>query len=77
MDGKIDIFTIMFLVLAVVIILKLRSVLGRRTTDDEARIKVEEFIRGDDELVMPEPSKRNGNGHRKTTRAKANPRSKR
>ena len=38
MDGKIDIFTIMFLVLAVVIILKLRSVLGRRTTDDEARI---------------------------------------
>jgi predicted lipid-binding transport protein (Tim44 family) len=38
MDGKIDIFTIMFLVLAVVIILKLRSVLGRRTEDDEARI---------------------------------------
>jgi len=38
MDGKIDIFTIMFLVLAVVIILKLRSVLGRRTTDDETRI---------------------------------------
>ena len=38
MDGKIDIFTIMFLVLAVVIILKLRSVLGRRTPDDEARI---------------------------------------
>jgi len=38
MDGKIDIFTIMFLVLAVVIILKLRSVLGRRTSDDEARI---------------------------------------
>ena len=38
MDGKIDIFTIMFLVLAVVIILKLRSVLGRRTGDDEARI---------------------------------------
>ncbi len=38
MDGKIDIFTIMFLVLAVVIILKLRSVLGRRTPDDESRI---------------------------------------
>jgi predicted lipid-binding transport protein (Tim44 family) len=38
MDGKIDIFTIMFLVLAVVIILKHRSVLGRRTNDDEARI---------------------------------------
>lgn len=39
MDGKIDIFTIMFLVLAVVIIIKLRSVLGRRTNDDEARIE--------------------------------------
>lgn len=38
MDGKFDIFTIMFLVLAVVIFLKLRSVLGRRTSDDEARI---------------------------------------
>lgn len=39
MDGKIDIFTIMFLVLAVVIILKLRSVLGRRTGDEDARIE--------------------------------------
>jgi predicted lipid-binding transport protein (Tim44 family) len=39
MDGKIDIVTIMFLVLAVVIILKLRSVLGRRTGDEDARIE--------------------------------------
>jgi predicted lipid-binding transport protein (Tim44 family) len=39
MDGKIDIFTIMFLVLAVVIILKLRSVLGRRTGDEDTRIE--------------------------------------
>ncbi len=39
MDGKIDIFTIMFLVLAVVIILKLRSVLGRRTGDEDARVE--------------------------------------
>ncbi len=46
-------------------------------TDDEARIKVEEFIRGDDELVMPEPSKRNGNGHRKTAKPKASAKSKR
>ena len=37
MDGKIDIFTVIFLVLAVIIIWKLRSVLGRRTDDDEVR----------------------------------------
>ena len=37
MDGKFDIFTLIFLVLAVVIILKLRSVLGRRSGEDEAR----------------------------------------
>jgi predicted lipid-binding transport protein (Tim44 family) len=39
MDGKIDIFTILFLVIAVVIILKLRSVLGRRTGDEDARVE--------------------------------------
>jgi predicted lipid-binding transport protein (Tim44 family) len=39
MDGKIDIFTILFLVLAVVIVLKLRSVLGRRTGDEDTRIE--------------------------------------
>jgi predicted lipid-binding transport protein (Tim44 family) len=37
MDGKIDLVTILFLVVAVVAILKLRSVLGRRTGDEEAR----------------------------------------
>lgn len=46
MDGKIDIFTLIFLVLAVIIILKLRSVLGRRTDDDEIRRRrVEEQAR--------------------------------
>ncbi len=37
MDGKIDVFTLIFLVLALVIFFKLRSVLGRRTEDDETR----------------------------------------
>ena len=37
MDGQFDIFTLIFLVLAVVIILKLRSVLGRRSGEDETR----------------------------------------
>src|SRR4051812_1438881 len=43
-------------------------------TDDEARKKTEAFIRGEDELVLPEPFKRNGNGvhkRRRTNRAKA------
>lgn len=39
MDGKIDIFTLLFLALAVVIILRLRSVLGRKTGDDDARVE--------------------------------------
>jgi myo-inositol-1-phosphate synthase len=39
-------------------------------TDDEARHKTEEFIRGDEDLVLPTPSKRNGNGQRKTTKAR-------
>jgi len=39
-------------------------------TDDEARQKTEEFIRGDDELVLPGAPKRNGNGHRKGAKAK-------
>jgi len=39
MDGKIDIFTLLFLVLAVVIILRLRSVLGRKTSEDDARVE--------------------------------------
>jgi len=37
MDG--NIFTLIFLVLAVVVILKLRSVLGRRTEEDDARVE--------------------------------------
>lgn len=50
MDGKIDIFTILFLVIAVVIILKLRNVLGRRTGDEDARVeryKAQERARAD------------------------------
>lgn len=38
MDGRIDLITLLALVVAVVVIWKLRSVLGRRTPDDEARI---------------------------------------
>jgi len=39
MDGKIDAVTLIFLVLAVVVFLKLRSVLGRRTGQEESRIE--------------------------------------
>ena len=39
MDGRIDVTTLLFLVLAVVIFLKLRSVLGRRTGHEEARFE--------------------------------------
>ena len=39
MDGKIDIFTLLFLVLAVIIILRLRSVLGRKSSEDDARVE--------------------------------------
>lgn len=39
MDGKIDIFTLLFLVIAVIIILRLRSVLGRKSSDDDARVE--------------------------------------
>ena len=37
MDGRIDVTTLLFLVLAVVIYLKLRSVLGRKTGHEQAR----------------------------------------
>ena len=37
MDGRIDVSTLLFLVLAVVIFLKLRSVLGRRTGHEQSR----------------------------------------
>ena len=39
MDGRIDVSTILFLVLAVVIFLKLRSVLGRRTGHEQTRFE--------------------------------------
>jgi predicted lipid-binding transport protein (Tim44 family) len=38
MDGQINLLTLLSLVVAVIVIFKLRSVLGRRTPDDEARI---------------------------------------
>ncbi len=38
MDGQINILTLISLIVAVIVIFKLRSVLGRRTPDDEARI---------------------------------------
>lgn len=41
MDGKIDLITLISLIVAVVVILKLRSVLGRRSGDDEARVERE------------------------------------
>jgi predicted lipid-binding transport protein (Tim44 family) len=37
MDGNIDVITLLFLIVAVFVIIKLRSVLGRRTGDEEAR----------------------------------------
>lgn len=39
MDGKIDLLTLVSLIVAVVLVLKLRSVLGRRTDHDEQRIE--------------------------------------
>jgi predicted lipid-binding transport protein (Tim44 family) len=39
MNGHIDLVTILFLVLAVVIVIKLRSVLGRRTGHEETRLE--------------------------------------
>lgn len=39
MDGRIDLITLIALIVAVVAILKLRSVLGRRSDDDETRIE--------------------------------------
>ncbi len=39
-------------------------------TDDEARTKTDEFIRGDEDLVLPDRLKRNGHGARKAGKAK-------
>lgn len=41
MDGKIDLITLISLIVAVVVILKLRSVLGRRSGDDDTRVERE------------------------------------
>jgi predicted lipid-binding transport protein (Tim44 family) len=38
MDGKVDLLTLLALVIAVVVIWKLRSVLGRHTADDDTRM---------------------------------------
>jgi predicted lipid-binding transport protein (Tim44 family) len=38
MDGQINLLTLLSLIVAVIVIFKLRSVLGRRTPEDEARI---------------------------------------
>lgn len=39
MDGEINLLTLLSLVVAIVAIVKLRSILGRRTDDDEARVE--------------------------------------
>jgi predicted lipid-binding transport protein (Tim44 family) len=39
MNGTIDLFTLIALIAAIVAIFKLRSVLGRRTSDDDARVE--------------------------------------
>ena len=39
MDGQIDLITLISLIVAVVVILKLRSVLGRRTGDEQTRLE--------------------------------------
>jgi predicted lipid-binding transport protein (Tim44 family) len=57
---KIDLFTLISLIVAVVVILKLRSVLGRRTGDEEARVERfrterarQEAASGDNVVSMP------------------------
>lgn len=39
MNGQIDIFTLLFIVMALIIILRLRSVLGRKNGEDDARVE--------------------------------------
>lgn len=60
MDGKFDLITIISLVVAVVVILKLRSVLGRRTGDEDsrierARIERQQAAAGNDDKVVTLP----------------------
>ena len=39
MEGQIDLFTLLAMIVAVIAVLKLRSVLGKRTDEDDARIE--------------------------------------
>ncbi|MDX2158074.1 MAG: Tim44/TimA family putative adaptor protein [Hyphomicrobiaceae bacterium] len=39
MNGQIDIFTLLFIVMALIIILRLRSVLGKKSGEDDARVE--------------------------------------
>ncbi len=39
MEGQIDLFTLLAMIVAVIAVLKLRSVLGRKTDEDDARIE--------------------------------------
>jgi predicted lipid-binding transport protein (Tim44 family) len=67
MDGFVDIYTIIFLVLAVVIFLRLRSVLGRRTGserppfDPYSRREAPRAAAGDDKVITL-PSRRQADG---------------
>jgi predicted lipid-binding transport protein (Tim44 family) len=67
MDGFVDIYTIIFLVLAVVIFLRLRSVLGRRTGserppfDPYSRREAPRTAAGDDKVITL-PSRRQADG---------------
>lgn len=61
MDGRIDFTTLFFLVLAVVVFLKLRSVLGRRTGDEEARMeryKSQRTAQSQGQPTSPQPAEK-------------------
>ncbi|MFM9940891.1 MAG: Tim44/TimA family putative adaptor protein [Hyphomicrobiaceae bacterium] len=58
MSGNFDIFTLVFLVLAVVIVFKLKSVLGKRSSEDDARVermKAEQRARAAQDKVVAMP----------------------
>ena len=57
MNGTIDLFTLISLIVALVAVLKLRSVLGRKTGDDEARI---ERLRNEEQRRTPGASNQSG-----------------
>jgi predicted lipid-binding transport protein (Tim44 family) len=54
---KIDLFTLISLIVAVVVVLKLRSVLGRRTGDEEARLERYRAERRQQEAAGTAPDK--------------------